>query len=273
MMRSIVGHRCSLAQQITGLENHPTRNGSETRELVVAHMRALRAVPCFVNARLVLVPEDNLGNEAQEIAEYALQTVVGVAVVARTETRYGVRTDQNVKRAYVFRFSGALAQSGIRYHEPLVSANPFITNRSPKDRALAARAEFERQLRSFQQVTALAPSLTSMKRVVYTGKADQQKKNTASLKDDMVMAALLGLYWAGEAVRGAVAMKSYASRLERVNAPHIAPVVRHEQYGGREFAERAATVVGPTPLASLARRLASEALTSRASTKRTQSTR
>ena len=222
------------------LENHPTRNGSETRELVMTHIRALRRLACLRNAHAVLVPEDNLGNEAQEIAEEALRDISGVTVLARTEHRYGVRTDHRTRRAYVFRFADLLANSAIRYHDELVSTNPFITNRTPSERVLAAKTEFERQLRSFQRVTALAPSLSALPNVVFTGKADHEKKQTSRMKDDMVLAALLGIYWAGESMAQRIASRGYATRLQRVNAPSIAPVVRHEAYGGAEFANRQA---------------------------------
>jgi len=188
---------------------------------------------------IVLVPEDNLGNEAQEIAEQALRDITGISVLARTDSRYGVRTDQRTKRAYVFRFADLLANSALSYHGPaIVSANPFITNRTPTQRALAAKTEFERQLRAFQRVTDLAPSLSALPNVIFTGKADHEKKQTARMKDDMVLAALLGIYWAQEALGGRVAEKGYASRLQRAHAPPIAPVVRHVQYGGQEFADR-----------------------------------
>ena len=204
----------------------------------MTHIRALRRLACLRNAHAVLVPEDNLGNEAQEIAEEALRDINGISVLARTEQRYGVRTDHRSRRAYVFRFADLLANSAVCYHDELVSANPLITNRTPSQRALAAKTEFERQLRSFQRVTDLAPSLTALPNVVFTGKADHEKKQTSRMKDDMVLAALLGIYWAGESMAQRISSRGYATRLHRVNAPSIAPVVRHEQYGGSEFAQR-----------------------------------
>jgi hypothetical protein len=224
--------------QIAGLEHHPTQNGSQTRELVARHVDGLRTRSCFARSTVVLVPEDNLANEAQEIAEHALRDITNVAVVARTPSRYGVRTDQNSRRAYVFRFADLLANDAVRYHAELVSVNPFITNRSLEQRATAARVEFERQLRSFQQVTALAPSLSALPTTVYTGKADHEKRQTSRMKDDMVLAALLGVYWANEAVGGRLRVITLHSRLERSNAPPVASLTRHVEHGGDEFVER-----------------------------------
>jgi len=241
-----------------GLDHHGTRNGSETRELVLAHMRALRARPCMANARFVLVPEENLGNEAQEIAEAVLREISGVEVLARTDDRYGVRTDQDAKRKYVFRFADMLARAGdgaLTYHEPLTSASPFVSNRSADERATEARTEFERQLRSFRRFTDLAPSLTSLPRVVYTGKADDDKKNTARMRDDMVLAALIGFYWSAEYLGSRITAHGYTSRHERAHAPPIAPVVRHVEFGGEEFAARAGVVAPSSSSASLETRL------------------
>ena len=145
--------------------------------------------------------------------------------------------------------------SAIKYHDDIVSANPFIANRTPAQRAMAAKVEFERQLHSFKRIFDLAPSLTSTTRVVLTGKADHEKKNTARLKDDMVMAVLIGVYWAGEYVGGRISSRGYADRLLRANAPSIAPVVRHTEFGGQELAAIAG-VVEDVPQKPLHERLA-----------------
>jgi hypothetical protein len=134
-----------------------------------------------------------LGNEAQEIAEHCLREFVGMSVLSQKRDRYGVLTSQDTKRKYVFRFSDLLAQGGICYHHELISANPFVSNVRPAERAKAARMEFERQLRSFRRVHMLAPSLSSDPYVVFTGKAGPDNKNTSRMKDDMVMAALIGM--------------------------------------------------------------------------------
>lgn len=239
-------------------------NGSETRELVVAHMRALRKTECCRESQFVLIPEDNLGNEAQEISETIIREIDNVKVLARTKTRYGVRTEAKTRRGpYVGRVADLLAHSAIRYHAPLISANPFTTNRTPEERATEARVEFEAQMGRFQNVQTLAASLAALPQSVMTGKADHEHKNSRSMKDDMVMALLLGIYHAGEYVAGHVDALDRASAHVRVNAPPIAPAVRHTEFaGGRPFAERARLAAPPSFVvatnASLEQRLAGE---------------
>lgn len=229
--------------QILGLEHHPTCNGSETRELVLAHMRALRRLPCIRDANLVCIPEDNLGNEAQEIAEAVLDGVPGSQIIARTETRYGVRTSHDTRRAYVTGFKNLLELGAVTYHETITSVNPLVTNKSASDRAREARVELERQLRSFQRIADLAPSLTALPNVVFTGKVDHEKKNTTRMKDDMVLALLLGVHWSVQRMTrsGPLKRRGFADRLHRVHGDAIAPVVRHTTYmGGDDFARRRA---------------------------------
>jgi hypothetical protein len=221
-------------------------------------MRALRKLSCIRDATLVCIPEDNLGNEAQEIAEAVLEAIDGAEVLARKTTRYGVRTDHHTRRAYVTDFANLLALTAVSYHETIVSVNPFVTNQSAKDRSRSSRVELERQLRSFQRVSDLAPSLTALPNVVFTGKVDHEKKNTARLKDDMVLALLLGVHWSTQTMtrQGPVQRLGYADRLQRVRGQPIAPVVRHTTFrGGDEFAKRAREEP-PAPSRSFAERFA-----------------
>jgi len=206
---------------------------------VATHIAMLKQEPCFANARYVLAPESNLANEAQEISEHMLRQFTGVSVLSQKTDRYGVLTSQDTKRKYVLRFADLLAHGAISYHEPLIAANPFVANTRPEAKAKAARMEFERQLRSFRRVHMLAPSLAADPYVVFTGKAGPDNKNTSRMKDDMVMSVLIGIYWSGQYLNGLVRERSYSRQLSRgVQALPIAPVVRHNEYGGQEFEER-----------------------------------
>lgn len=223
----------------------------------MAHIRALRRQPCLRDAQVIFIGEDNLASETQEVAEELIREISGLFVLNRADGRYGVRTDHKSKRYFAFRFGDLLAHDdAIKYHTPLISANPFITNRTPEQKAVAARVEFERQLHSLKRIFDLAPSLTGSTRVVVTGKADHEKKRTPRLKDDMAMAALLGVYWAGEFTGGRIGAKGYADRFLMAHAPSVAPVVRHTEFGGDDFAQRAGVRPPEEPIA-MQERLAS----------------
>jgi hypothetical protein len=196
------------------LENHPTRNGRETRELCRAHVHALRGHACFRDSHIVLVPEANLGNEAQEISESLIATP-GLSVLCQTEHAYGILTSPGTPAMYVFRLADKLQDNALCYHEPLVTANPFVTNATQAERVRAARKEFERQLRSFRRIFILPKPLHSIVRVAYTGKADKDNQRTNRLRDDMAMALLFGVYWSGQHMAGLIGERGYTRRFSR----------------------------------------------------------
>ena len=119
-----------------------------------------------------------------------------------------------------------------------MSSNPFVRNVVDSERAKRARMEFERQLRSFRRVHLLAPSIQSDPTVAFSGKVGPDNKNTSRLRDDMVMAALLGIYWSGQYLRGLLRHRTSEGQLEREFAQRQAPVVRHLADGGQEYADR-----------------------------------
>ena len=200
--------------QVAGLDHYGTQNGRETRELCRAHAAALRECACFRGARIILVPEANLGNEAQEISEMLVH-LRGITVLCSTNKAYGVYTNPGTPAKYVFRVEEKLAEEAIIYHEPLVCGNPF-TNLPRAEGAKRARAEFERQMRSFRRVMTLPKSLSSRVRVAYSGKIGDGNTRTNRLRDDLCMAFLFGVYWSGQflANRGPFE-RGYTSRFER----------------------------------------------------------
>ncbi len=78
-----------------------------------AHVRALRATECFARTRIVLIPEANLANEAQEIGEEFVGWN-GTRVLSSGQREYGVWTSDTTKKMYVFRFDEKLNERGVR---------------------------------------------------------------------------------------------------------------------------------------------------------------
>jgi len=226
--------------QIVGLENYGTANTSETRELVHTHIEKLRRCECYRNARIVFIPESNLAGEANGVSEHLLNSVHGIRVASQKNDRYGCLTSQDTKRKFCFRFIDLLAHGAISYHSNIVSANPFISNVSDAERAKRSRMEFERQLRSFRKVHVMAPSVTANPYVIYSGKIGEDNRQTARLKDDMVMACILGIYWAGQYRNGLLRMRTSERTFNRDTGRTIAPVVRHTNEGGGDYAKRSA---------------------------------
>ena len=204
------------------METHPTSNGFETRRLVHEHVAALRRTQCFAGSRIVLVPEANLGNEAQEISEHLLQTS-GLTVLCQRDDSYGVYTTPGLPQKFVFRVDNLFAHEGVSYHGEVVTANPFANGSTRKDAAAAAKKEFERQLRSFRRIHILPKSLNGRVSMTFTGKADKDNKKSRSLKDDMCMAFLFGVYWSGQHKGRLVKERAYTSRFVRGDGKTLAP--------------------------------------------------
>jgi len=196
------------------MDNHPCKFGWQTRDLVASHVRALRAHACFRSARIVLLPEANLGNEAQEIAESLIGVFENLEVVCDREDQYGVHTNPGSPEMYVRAFGSLLALGAVSYHSTLLTANPYADSKlTLEQRAKRVRGEFERQLRSFRRVPLLPKSLIARPRYAYTGKGDKDNQRSASMRDDLVMAALFGLYYAQQRVNGLMFRRGFDNRL------------------------------------------------------------
>lgn len=192
---------------------------------MATHLEGLRAQPCFARSRIVLVPEANLGNDAQEVSEHVL-SMAGVTVLSQKANAYGVYTSPGLPQMYVHSVDNLLAQNAISYHEPVVTVNPFLTGKSADEARAAARAEFERQLRSFRRVNLLPKALNSVVRASYSGKVDNDGQRTNRLKDDMCMALLIGVFWSGKHRAGLVDERGYGNAFVRTDGHPIAPIHR-----------------------------------------------
>ena len=182
-------------------------------------MRGLRQVRCFRECKIIIIPEDNLASEAQEIAEDLLETEEGVTVLCGRAGRYGVRTGAN-RSQYVSAAGKRFAENAVSYHKTLVTANPFASaNLTPAERVTAARAEFERQLRSFRKIAIMPKSLLSAIRMAHSGRADKDNHRSSRMRDDLCLAFILGVFWSGHHIIGTAEDRGHGNRLVRPRAP------------------------------------------------------
>lgn len=175
-------------------------------------MRALRAHASYRNAALFLVPEANLGNEAQYVTD-DLIGMAGVEVVCQFDHAYGVFTTPTLPQAYAYRLQRKLDESAVAFRADLVAANPRQMNMTPARRAAAARDVFLRQLKLFQRTPIVPKSLLAKIRYAYSGKADKDGERTSSKKHDAIMAFMIGLYWSGEHMIGETFTRGAQRRL------------------------------------------------------------
>jgi len=179
---------------------------------VYAHIIALRAHPCFGAARIVLVPEANVGNDMQVLVDM-LMARIPLEVLCETATSYGVFTTPTIPQAYANRVMRRLDDGSIFFHRSLVSANPNALDKTPEERAAKELKKFETQMRGFEKVPIKSKSLLRIMRYAFTGKGNRAGERDGSKTDDGVMAYLIGTYWSAYAELGQLIIRRNAGRL------------------------------------------------------------
>lgn len=177
-----------------GIESHPTKTPAQPRQILYAHLDAFRRKPEFHNCRIMIIPEANLGDQAQLLAQVVLRRYRDVDVLCEKSHCYGVFTKPGDPERYVMRMRDKLSEDGLFFHETIVCANPYLSHMSASERLALTMAEFKRQLLSFRAIHVVPASLTSRIRIIYSGKADKDNKRSRQAKDDMAMALLFGYF-------------------------------------------------------------------------------
>lgn len=190
--------------------------------MLYAHIEALRRQPCFHHCRFMLIPEANLGDQAQLLAQVSLRRFRDVEVMCQKSHCYGVFTSPGDKEKFVMRMRDKLSERGVFFHPNVVCANPYAQNVTDKQRLEATMKEFQRQLVSFRAIHLVPTNLSAPVRMVYSGKADKDNKRSNRSKDDMCMAFLFGFYFS----------KQYESPRNLVSVRDSHNMLRLELMGG-----------------------------------------
>lgn len=142
----------------------------------------------------MLIPEANLGDQAQRLAQVSLRRYRDVDVLCEKSHCYGVFTKPNDPERYVMRLNDKLAEDGLFFHSQITCVNPYQHQMAPGDRVDAIMKEFQRQFYSFRAIHVVPANFGSRVRVYYTGKADKDNKRSNRRKDDLLMALLFGWF-------------------------------------------------------------------------------
>lgn len=177
------------------------------------HIAALRKVDCFANASILYVPEANLGDYAQDTADMVLRRFDGVSVLCDRDNDYGVRTNPGMPQMYARTFAPLLTKDAVSYHKHLVVANQLVKNVTQAEKVAKIKGEFERQLRAFRRIPLLPKSVLALARYAYTGKADKDNNRSASMRDDLVMSLLMGIYYSDQYANNYLTVRGFDERL------------------------------------------------------------
>jgi len=187
---------------------------------VRAHVEALRASECFRESELVIIPEANLGNEAQLVA-YDLVHYTNLNIIQQYSGKYGIFTVPGSRAEYVLRLSRKFNEHAVMYHDTVVAANPFTApSMSGRQRLAKVKAEFERQLAMFERVPRTSKNLKTANEVLYSGVANNEGERVSTKREDLAMAMAFGYYWATQYDEHLVAARSAR---DRFLLPHELP--------------------------------------------------
>ena len=191
--------------------------------MVYAHLKELRKQACFKHCRYMLIPEANLGNEAQRLSQMCLRKYADVDVMCQKPHAYGVFTSPGDPEHYVMRLQDKLSEDGIFFHDKAVCASPCDkTLKTPAAKWKRVLDEFFRQMTSFRGVYIVPASYNARVTLVWTGKADKDGKRSNRAKDDLVLALLIGYYYCTQ----------YNSKHNLVNKRSPMSMLRMAQFAG-----------------------------------------
>src|SRR6056297_1068056 len=147
----------ALTLQIVGGENVESRVQYDQQQILVNHVKRLRALPHLANAFFVFVPESNLAFEAQAFS-HALRNegVVsdGNFVIKKEDmNREGIRTDNTSKLAMASMFQRYLENpryGSVRFHRDFFTLGKHQDGRDSEVRAL--RIAIIDQLKAWKRI-------------------------------------------------------------------------------------------------------------------------
>ncbi len=163
--------------------------------MLYKHLAAIRKQDCFKHCRFMLIPEANLGNEAQTLSQMCLRKYLDVDVMCQKTHAYGVFTAPGDPERYVMRLQDKLQEDGIFIHNKPVCESACDTKSTLKQKWEKVLEEFQRQLTSFRGVYIVPKSFNGRISLVWTGKSGKNGERSNRSKDDLVLALLIGYYY------------------------------------------------------------------------------
>ena len=170
---------CQGQIHIVGLDSHPVRGHDQIEELLLAHIKSLRAL--YPNVWFIFFAESNLGQEADHMAHMLRDE--GFCHAVKEDGLSGVRTTNKRKELYSMELCKFMSQSACTISTKLVVANPFTSG--DKTRVLDS---FRKQLIGYRKIILASSTGRSEPRVCYTGKSQ-------GANDDLVVTLTIAAYW------------------------------------------------------------------------------
>jgi hypothetical protein len=182
------GASAKVSFVMIGIENASVKDRNSAWITLVGHIRALRNrfKDVGVRATIVVAIENCMGMEADHLA-FMLRDEPGVFCLKEgKDGRCGVPTTaQNKPDMFT------------SVHELVVANSLSISDSLVGEKADDSLATLKKQLLAFKRISSVQTNAFSAIKTTYSGKVDGSGKlNTSRLADDLVMALLIGCYWA-----------------------------------------------------------------------------
>lgn len=134
---------------------------------MIKHIEAIRKVDGLINALLVIIPESNLGWEAQRTEEDLRRNKIKNVVFIKEDgqsNRAGFRMDENLKNAMALATKDKLERGKIVFHKNFMCVDPDSTAASLKDNIV-------RQFRNYSRKLVLPNDINKQPKVFWGGKS------------------------------------------------------------------------------------------------------
>lgn len=175
---------------ICGVDSHPTQR-NEKKNLVIAHLKALRRNSRFRNAWIIFIPENNLDDAARATIK-AAQRIERVHIYINDKMMEGAKTGAYTKIQYTERAIDYLQPGQVYFDQEIICANPY----KPADqRFTLLKPEFIRQLRQWRKLVYTDKTAKGAPYITCSGKTDDAGQLVPGQKDDLCMTFVFNAYF------------------------------------------------------------------------------
>lgn len=181
---------------VCGIDSHPTKT-FQKKQLLLAHIKALRRIERFRHSWIIFVPENNLDDGAARLAE-AAEGLNRVHLYLDDKMMVGAKTKAFTKIQYTQRATDYLAMDNIVFDPDLVCANPFVPE---SERWHTTKSDFFRQLRQWRILTYQGKTAKAAPYLTCSGKTDDNGNLVPGQKDDKCMTFVMNSYFLSDVVR------------------------------------------------------------------------
>lgn len=189
--------------QIAGLDSYPVDSPQGAENMVVSHIKAIRRINRFRNAKIVFMPESNLSSSAamftKAVVDERIPNVFPL-YMSKNPSIPGVYSGAESKHLYVEALQNHLMFESVFFEEDFVAANPIVDSTKFHDYKSKLKTKLFQEIDGFLKI----PRLKNYRNAppAYTGKTNADGKVISGKNDDMVISLMMAAFWSREVTLG-----------------------------------------------------------------------